>query len=213
MLRKSVLIVVNTWNLKPFVLHFDLEMLPCCIKEAVLFFSSLESQLRHDRCFINLCIKDCKFSLFAFLIILDTLFVATIRAFVMSWVAMFIFVFLPPAEPYSGLSGKVCIWCTAPFPSAERVVPTRITQLVYWPLVTLHSLEFTLFLILQWFSCRPGYGSQGAENSGKSSSSPPCASVVWSTFLAVLPFISVRPSRRQEAQAEGLITPRWRVQR
>ena len=29
-LRKSVLIVVNTWNLKPFVLHFDLEMLPCC---------------------------------------------------------------------------------------------------------------------------------------------------------------------------------------
>ena len=28
-----------------------------------------------------------------------------------------------------------------------------------------------------------------------------------STFLAVLPFISVRPSRRREAQAEGLLRP------
>ena len=118
---------------------------------------------------------------------------------------MFIFVFLRPAEPYSGLSGNVSISCTAPFPSAGRVVPMRITQLVYWPLVTLYSLEFTLFLILQWLSCRPGYGSQGAENSRKSSSAPPCTSVAWFTFLAVLPFISVRPSRRREAQAEGLL--------
>ena len=36
------------------------------------------------------------------------------------------------------------------------------------------------------------------------SSAPPCASVGWSTFLAVLPFISVRPSGRLEAQDEGL---------
>ena len=138
---------------------------------------------------------------------------ATIRAFVTSWVAMFIFVFLRPAEPYSGLSGKVSISCKAPFHSAGRVVPMRITQLVYWPLATLYSLEFTIFLILQWLWCRPGYGAQGAENPRKSSSALPCASVVWSTFLAVLFFISVRPSRRREAQAEGLITPRWRIQR
>ena len=97
----------------------------------------LESQFRHDRRFINLCIKDCQFSDFAFLIILDTLFVATIRAFVTSWVAMFIFVFLPPAEPYPGFSGYVSISCIAPFPSAGRLVPMRITQLVYWPIVTL----------------------------------------------------------------------------
>ena len=38
----------------------------------------------------------------------------------------------------------------------------------------------------------------------RSSSAPPCASVGWSTFLAVLPFFNVRPSGRLEAQDEGL---------
>jgi len=80
----------------------------------------------------------------------------------------------------------------------------RITQLVYWPLVTLQFFEFTLLLILQLLSCRPGYGAQGAKSSRKSCSAPPCASVGWSTFLAVLPFISVRPSGRLDAQDEGL---------
>ena len=49
-----------------------------------------------------------------------------------------------------------------------------------------------------------GYGAQGAKPSRKSSSAPPCASVGWSTFLAVLPFINVRHSGRLEAQDEGL---------
>ena len=34
-------------------------------------------------------------------------------------------------------------------------MPTAITQLVYWPLVTLYSLEFTLFLFL-FSDCRAG---------------------------------------------------------
>ena len=73
--------------------------------------------------------------------------------------------------------------------------------------------ESPLWTLLRVLSCnllvmilrgRLGYGAQGAEPSRKSSSAPACVSVGWSTFLAVLPFISVRPSRRLEAQAEGL---------
>ena len=86
------------------------------------------------------------------------------------------------------------ISCITPSPSAGRLLPMCITQLVCWPLVALQFLEFTLFLILQWLSYRPGYGTQGAKPSSTSSSAPPCASVGWSTFLAVLPFFNFRPS-------------------
>ena len=58
--------------------------------------------------------------------------------------------------------------------------------------------------VLQRLSCRPGYGAQGTKPFRKSSSTPPCASVGWSTFLPVHPFFNVRPSRRLEAQDEGL---------
>ena len=80
----------------------------------------------------------------------------------------------------------------------------RITQLVYWPLVTFLFLKFTLFLILS--DCCAGQVSvrKALNLLERSSSASPCASVGGSTFLAVLPFISVRPSGRLEAQDEGL---------
>lgn len=85
--------------------------------------------------------------------ILETLFVATIREFV-TWVPMIIFVYPRPAEPYSDLSVKVVISRIEPSPSAERLVPVRITQLAYWPLVALWYLELTCS---QYFSdCHAG---------------------------------------------------------
>ena len=117
---------------------------------------------------------------------------------------MFIFVFLRPAEPYSGLRGKVIVYSTLPLGwegSAYGYHTTGLLATSYIIFFGVHPIP----ILIQWLSCRPGYGSQGAENSRKSSSAPPCTSVAWFTFLAVLPFISVRPSRTREAQAEGLL--------
>ena len=49
-----------------------------------------------------------------------------------------------------------------------------------------HPIPHTSVIVVQ-----ARYGAQGAKPSRKSSSAPPCASVGWSTFLAVLPFFNV----------------------
>ena len=84
----------------------------------------------------------------------------TVRAFVTSWVAMFIFVFLRPAEPYSGLRGKVIVYSTLPLGwkgSAYGYHTTGLLATSYIIFLGVHPIPNTSVIVVQarlWFTRR-----------------------------------------------------------
>ena len=111
---------------------------------------------------------------------------AAIRAFVMSSVVRFIFVFLRPA-----LKEKVVISCIAPSPSAGRIDSACACHTTCL-LTTIFNIILGQELTIPHTSVIVRAGqvmvAQGAEPSRKSSSAPTCASVVWFYLSGCTPF-------------------------